>query len=144
MPFMMPQIIMDQPQRKTLLDIVPARVHMAMGVLNYATDKVRPQVVANDVGFNETEGCKLDVEEIELVQTAAKTVSAYLRGELTLTPEEKKVMNDADPKKTGAGTLLNCLNCGGGRRVRGERCKVCQGTGVIMAFPANPSGEDES
>ena len=136
-PFMMfPNPFGWNQQQHRQDDRVPRRVAVACEVLTDLTMKQMTRCHANDVGFNEVEGMRLQPEEMQVFRSACNLLVAYFDGTLKPTPSEK-----AEVKQEGLRSLLRCPQCGGSGRGVGEPCVVCKGSGALSVVPANPQGE---
>jgi len=117
----------------------PVRVLVAMNLLASFTEKMRPQIAVNDVGFEQIDGQNLTAEEEECHAVAADLITSWLQGKLPQAPEEKLAERRKRKRRKTSGVKGTCTSCGGnGYMATGslgqgrQRCSLCGGKGFVM------------
>jgi hypothetical protein len=119
---------------------VSARVRVALQVLSFLSDKTATRLAANDVGFQELDGQKLEPEEKELMFTACKQLTAYLEGKQDPSALEKvaheRHRQEARRPPMIDGLRIACPNCQG-QPPQVMQCTLCGGRGGVIVFRDN-------
>lgn len=138
MPFPVGGWPAPQQQIKPDTDRLPKRVVVAVGLLHHFAHELSPQAMVNDVGMNEIEPRKLEIEERKVMAAACDLITQYLKGAYELTGIEQE---DRKVEKRGRETMTTCFQCGGRRYINGTRCEWCEGSGHLVIRSATPEGD---
>lgn len=134
-PHGMPMIFgLPVPQQR---EMAPARVIVALNLLDSLTRKTEGEVAIWDTGSERYDGQRLTEEELNLQATACNLVTAYLNGTYKQTDLEKR-HNAKQAPAAGPGRIIGCVGCGGQRHQPdnpNEPCVLCGGTAFILITP---------
>lgn len=133
---------MQGPAQPEILDRVPTRVFVAIKFLGDLADYTKKIVaVASSESNTEIESFEnkeLSKDQLQARAAACDLLQRYFNG--SWEPSAWEVPTRAPDSKTGAGQLIRCVRCGQAGSVKNKECDLCEGTGILMAFPADPNG----
>ncbi len=120
-------------------DEPPARVRTALEYLGLCTFKTLPRIAVNDMAIEQFDGMKLETDERDARDSACKLLKNYFDGKLSHTDAEAITLNNLDSSKDkgmGRGSYINCPACVQSKGMADPRCRLCQGVGEVIIYPA--------
>ncbi len=118
------------------LNVVPARVELAMQFLVLMAQKTAPKAAVTSVGVEWADLPKQTTEEETAMATACNCVAAYIAGRMPpdlWEMQRVEVVRDALTDSRG-GTVHDCPTCR--RGVGQSMCQMCMGSGGVIVMPA--------
>lgn len=136
LPFPLMQMMGGNMQPQGPHEEEPARVRVAVELLNALTFKTMDRAAVNDVSVEVLEGQKLTHYEALLQSSACDFLRDYISGKYKLDSREKiaeslKYASVMD----GPGTFIRCFACSPGPA--SPKCPFCHGVGTVIVYPGN-------